>query len=89
MKAQTSTENIELAKPARPLSLPPAAIKGIEAGKELGDVMDEMFNEENVKQKGGAIGMLTGHLLTRSSVYHQALVLALIPFIHPALFPKE
>ncbi|PMN69404.1 inosine/xanthosine triphosphatase [Enterovibrio norvegicus] len=71
------------------LPLPPAAIKGIEAGKELGDVMDEMFNEENVKQKGGAIGMLTEHLLTRSSVYHQALVLALIPFIHPALFPEE
>ncbi|OEE59945.1 inosine/xanthosine triphosphatase [Enterovibrio norvegicus FF-454] len=67
--------------------LPPQALKALETGKELGDVMDEMFNEENVKQKGGAIGMLTGHLLTRSSVYHQALILALIPFMHPNLFP--
>ncbi|AMG31142.1 non-canonical purine NTP phosphatase [Grimontia hollisae] len=69
--------------------LPPAALKMLEEGKELGDVMDEMFNEQNVKQKGGAIGMLTGHLLTRSSVYHQALILALIPFMNPGLFPTE
>lgn len=69
--------------------LPPAALQMLEEGKELGDVMDEMFNEQNVKQKGGAIGMLTGHLLTRSSVYHQALILALIPFMNPGLFPTE
>ncbi|WP_434358896.1 inosine/xanthosine triphosphatase [Parasalinivibrio latis] len=68
------------------LPLPPAALKGIHEGKELGDVMDAMFNETNVKQKGGAIGMLTGHRLTRSSVYHQALILALIPFMNPELF---
>ncbi|MDD1784096.1 inosine/xanthosine triphosphatase [Enterovibrio sp. ZSDZ35] len=69
--------------------LPPQALDALKTGKELGDVMDDMFNEQNVKQKGGAIGMLTGHLLTRSSVYHQALILALIPFINPTLFPVE
>lgn len=68
------------------LPLPPAALRGIEGGKELGDVMDEMFNQKNVKQQGGAIGMLTGALLSRSVVYHQALILALIPFIHPHLY---
>lgn len=68
------------------LPLPPLALEKIHQGMELGDIMDEMFNQQNVKQKGGAIAMLTNHLLTRSSVYQQALILALIPFIKPELF---
>lgn len=70
------------------LPLPPQALDKLHQGEELGDVMDEMFNQTNIKQKGGAIAMLTNHLLSRSSVYQQALILALIPFIHPALFSK-
>lgn len=65
------------------LPLPPAVITAVNQGKELGDVMDEQFNTDNIKQKGGAIGLLTNNLLTRSSVYQQALILALIPFLHP------
>ncbi|KLV04473.1 inositol monophosphatase [Photobacterium aquae] len=71
------------------LPLPPAALARLHQGEELGDVMDAMFNQTNIKQKGGAIAMLTNHLLSRSSVYQQALILALIPFINPALFPTE
>ncbi|MCQ1060595.1 inosine/xanthosine triphosphatase [Photobacterium sp. DNB23_23_1] len=70
------------------LPLPPQALDKLHQGEELGDVMDEMFNQTNIKQKGGAIAMLTNHLLSRSSVYQQALILALIPFIHPVLFSK-
>ena len=69
------------------LPLPPAALAKIHQGVELGDVMDEMFDQRNVKQQGGAIAMLTNHKLTRSSVYQQALILALIPFINQELFP--
>ncbi len=68
------------------LPLPPAVMARIREGKELGTVMDEQFNTENIKQKGGAIGLLTGNILTRSSVYHQSLVLALIPFLNPDRF---
>ncbi len=68
------------------LPLPPAVITAINKGKELGDVMDEQFGTINIKQKGGAIGVLTNNLLTRSSVYQQALILALIPFLHPDRF---
>ncbi|WP_394243973.1 inosine/xanthosine triphosphatase [Vibrio astriarenae] len=68
------------------LLLPPIVIEKIHQGKELGDVMDEVFFTENIKQKGGAIGLLTQHQLTRSSVYHQALILALIPFTNPDHF---
>ncbi|MDP5134369.1 inosine/xanthosine triphosphatase [Rheinheimera baltica] len=68
------------------LPIPPAALYAIQQGEELGDVMDRMFNQHNVKQQGGAIAMLTNHLLTRSGVYQQAIILAMIPFIQPQLF---
>ncbi|MDR9828047.1 inosine/xanthosine triphosphatase [Vibrio sp. FNV 38] len=68
------------------LLLPPIVIDKIHLGKELGDVMDEVYSTNNIKQKGGAIALLTNHQLTRSSVYHQALILALIPFTNPEHF---
>ena len=68
------------------LPIPPAALMALQQGEELGDVMDRMFAQHNVKQQGGAIAMLTNHLLTRSSVYQQAIILAMIPFIQPQLF---
>ena len=68
------------------LMLPPAALSQLQKGKELGDVMDAMFNQDNVKQKGGAIALLTLNKLSRSSVYHQALILAMIPFLNKNLF---
>ncbi|BDU38403.1 inosine/xanthosine triphosphatase [Vibrio nigripulchritudo] len=71
------------------LPLPPKVVEQVHAGKELGDVMDSTFGTDNIKQKGGAISLLTGNVLTRSSVYHQALILALIPFINPELFPDN
>ncbi|WED27166.1 inosine/xanthosine triphosphatase [Vibrio sp. DW001] len=71
------------------LMLPPVVLEKLRDGRELGHVMDEVFSTENIKQKGGAIGLLTNHLLTRSSVYHQALILALIPFMNEDHFPKN
>ncbi len=68
------------------LMLPPAALSHLQQGKELGDVMDLMFEQDNIKQKGGAIALLTQNRLSRSSVYHQALILAMIPFMNPDLF---
>ncbi|MBZ9612678.1 inosine/xanthosine triphosphatase [Rheinheimera maricola] len=70
------------------LPLPPAALLAIQQGEELGDVMDRMFAQHNVKQQGGAIAMLTNHLLTRSGVYQQAIILAMIPFMQPQLFKQ-
>ncbi|WP_261817413.1 inosine/xanthosine triphosphatase [Vibrio gallicus] len=68
------------------LMLPPKVIQRIESGEELGDAMDFVYGTSNIKQKGGAIGILTDNRLSRSSVYHQALILALIPFINPDSF---
>ena len=71
------------------LELPPLVLAKLANAHELGDVMDALFATENIKQKGGAIGLLTQFQLTRSSVYHQALILALVPFLNPAYFPAN
>lgn len=68
------------------LQLPPVAVQRLAQGEELGDVMDDLFGTQNIKQAGGAIGLLTQHKLSRSSVYQQALILALIPFLTPEWF---
>ncbi|MCU5771888.1 inosine/xanthosine triphosphatase [Erwiniaceae bacterium BAC15a-03b] len=61
-------------------TLPPIVMKGIYQGRELGDEMARLTGIENIKHQGGAIGAFTHGLLTRTSVYHQALILALCPF---------
>jgi inosine/xanthosine triphosphatase len=69
------------------LPLPHSIYKALLEGQELGDVMDGLFNTENIKQKGGAIGLLTNGHASRESNYTQATILALSPFLHPQLYP--
>lgn len=47
--------------------------------QELGDLMDALFNTVNVKQAGGAIGLLTQGNASRESIYTSALILASAP----------
>ncbi len=68
------------------LMLPPQALALLASGAELGDVMDQLFGTQNIKQAGGAIGLLTQNRLSRASVYQQALILALIPFLNDEWF---
>lgn len=58
----------------------------VEGGMELGDADDLVFGRQNSKQKSGAVGLLTGNKITRTTLYEQAVVLALIPFINPELY---
>ncbi|HDK5385307.1 TPA: DUF84 family protein [Klebsiella pneumoniae] len=55
------------------------------AGEALGPVMSQYTGIDQIGRKEGAIGVFTGGRLTRSSVYHQAVVLALSPF-HNAIY---
>lgn len=66
--------------------LPPGIGKLVKEGKELGEADDIVFQQSNSKQKNGAIGLLTGNVLTRSDFYEQAVILALIPFRNSKLF---
>lgn len=65
------------------LPLPEIILRGIRAGRELGDEIAQLTGIQNIKQQGGAIGVFTAGKLSRSSVYHQALLLALAPFHNP------
>ncbi len=64
------------------LPLPTQAWQGLLNGEELGPLMDKLFNTENIKHKGGAIGLLTNGRATRESTYTLALTLAMAPFLH-------
>ncbi|MDF3983347.1 inosine/xanthosine triphosphatase [Luteibacter sp. PPL201] len=68
------------------LPLPPVVYEALLDGDELGTVMDRLFGTVNIKQQGGAIGLVTNGHATRESAYTQALVLAMAPFLHPALY---
>jgi len=61
----------------------------IRQGVELGDADDIVFGINNSKQKNGAIGLLTGNVIDRTRLYEQAVILALLPFKNPALYPKS
>jgi len=64
------------------LPLPPAVRKLLDDGVELGEANDRVFGTTDSKQAGGAFGLLTDGRLTRESVYHQTLLLALVPLVH-------
>ncbi len=55
-------------------------------GWELGHVMDEIMNEENTKQKGGAIGFFTNGIMNRKELYIEGLKVAVIPFLHKKMY---
>jgi inosine/xanthosine triphosphatase len=67
--------------------LPEAVAALIRKGHELGDADDRVFGRSNSKQQEGAAGILTAGALDRADLYEQAVVLALIPFKNPGLYP--
>ncbi|SDG56767.1 inosine/xanthosine triphosphatase [Psychroflexus sediminis] len=66
--------------------LPKQVVVLIQEGKELGEADDLVFKRDNSKQKSGAVGILTGDLIDRTSYYTEAVILALIPFKNEALY---
>lgn len=70
--------------------LPPEIVRLIEKGKELGEADDIVFGHTNSKQKNGAVGILTDNAVDRTTLYAQAVALALIPFRNPQhYFPES
>ncbi|MDF0533177.1 inosine/xanthosine triphosphatase [Shewanella sp. A32] len=68
------------------LPLPTKVYQALQQGQELGDVMDAMFNTVNIKQAGGAIGLLTEGHATREGTYTAALIMAAAPLRFPELY---
>jgi inosine/xanthosine triphosphatase len=65
--------------------LPHEVAQLIQTGVELGAADDIVFGRSNSKQQNGSIGLLTDDVLTRTSYYVEAVVMALIPFKKPDL----
>ncbi len=63
------------------LLMPDGIIKEVERGKELGTVMNEIMKEDNVKQKGGAIGFFTNNLIPRPKAFEITTINALARFM--------
>lgn len=61
--------------------LPDQVAALVHQGHELGHADDIVFGRENSKQANGSVGILTGDIITRTSFYVPAVILALIPFM--------
>lgn len=66
--------------------LPPRLRELVEAGKSLGEADDIVFARADSGQKNGSVGLLTKDTVTRTRFHEDAVLLALIPFVHQDLY---
>lgn len=67
--------------------VPTAIVARVEGtGRELGDVMDEVAGEHDVRSRQGAWGVLTRGLLTRTASFEDALIAAFTPFYNARVY---
>ena len=67
-------------------ALPPKVKELVDCGLELGHANDQVFRKVNSKHAGGAVGSLTGGVISRQSLYEHAMVLSLAAFRHNDLY---
>lgn len=58
----------------------------VKTGMPLNEADDLVFGRTNSKQTTGAVGILTGDVMNRTTYYEPAIILALIPFKNPDLY---
>lgn len=68
------------------LVVPKKAAVLVQQGMELGHADDIVFGRNNSKQQNGAVGILTGDVITRTEYYIEPIILALIPFRNKELY---
>ncbi len=68
-------------------SLPPKVAELVRQGIELGKADDLVFERIDSKRENGAIGLLTGNVIDRADLYEQGVILALVGFRNPELYP--
>jgi len=69
--------------------LPPAVVARVLNGEELGPVVDEITGHNESKKQLGAVGLLTNGIFTRTEMMQGPLACALMPFLHPNLYPAS
>ncbi len=68
------------------LMLPEKLATEVRQGKELGPATDKIFGHDNIKQKEGTVGMLTGNIIKRTDAFERGIVYALARFINPQYY---
>lgn len=71
------------------LPLPNTIANRVLAGEELGQVMDDILGQNNVKQKEGAVGVLTAGLVLRHETFAVAVAYALACFVAPEFYTGQ
>ncbi|NWJ48584.1 MAG: DUF84 family protein [Chloroflexi bacterium] len=71
------------------LPLPPAIVKDLETGLELGDATDRLFSVKDSKRAGGVVGYLSKGLETRQQAYESIFTYALVKFLNPELYELQ
>jgi inosine/xanthosine triphosphatase len=69
------------------IPLPQGIARRVRDGDELGDVIDEILGEEDIKMRGGTVGALTSGLVLRKDAFAMAVAFALSPFLVPSFHP--
>jgi len=67
-------------------SYPEVVLEGIEKGKEVGSIMEELSGIERIGRKMGAIGYLSKSLIDRTHFTELCVMMALIPRINSELY---
>ncbi|HUQ17821.1 MAG TPA: inosine/xanthosine triphosphatase, partial [Candidatus Saccharimonadales bacterium] len=68
--------------------LPPSLRAGLQAGEELGTLIDALFGVEDSRSAAGAIGLLTAGAVSRTDAFADLVAMSLAPWIHPDHYPK-
>lgn len=69
------------------VSVPPEVVRLVVVGRrELGEVIDELAGQRDVRSKQGAWGVISKELLTRADSFESALVAAFAPFYNAEMF---
>jgi len=68
------------------LPLPPAIVRDLETGLELGDATDRLYRVQGSKRAGGVVGHLSKGLETRQQAYESIFTYALVKFLNPEIY---
>jgi len=68
------------------MELPPRLAAGLAAGRELGDLVDDLFGARDSKRQAGAIGLLTAGQVSRTNAFADLVAMALAPLLRPDLY---
>jgi inosine/xanthosine triphosphatase len=71
------------------LPLPASIAARLQAGQELGPIMDEILGVDKSNHRGGAVGALTSGLVPRARAFAMAVAYALSPFLVPEFYDSR